>query len=216
MRKMLIVLLLAVIPMEGMAQWDTASHIRRQPLGGFVAGTALVAGGSLFTFVPDMKSVAVDLRNAVQADNHKKLHFDDYIQYLPTAAPLSLKLLGLESQHEWKRMALLEGGSYLLGYIVLESAKHGFDVLRPDGRAYNSFPSGHSFMAFTGAEVVRREYGEEYPWIAVAGYMVAVLVAGMRVYNDRHWVGDIMAGAGLGVLSASTVYWVNEKLKVEN
>lgn len=213
MRKVLIVLLLAVVPFEGMAQWDTAAHIHRHPLGGFVASTTLIAGGSLFTFVPDLKAVAVDLRNTVQADNHQKLHFDDYIQYLPTAAPLSLKLLGLESQHDWKRMALLEGGSYLLGYIILEGAKHGFGVLRPDGRAYNSFPSGHSFMAFTGAEVIRREYGEEYPWIAVAGYMVAILVAGMCVYNDRHWVGDIMAGAGLGVLSASAVYWIEDRIE---
>ena len=63
-------------------------------------------------------------------------------------------------------------------------------------------------MAFTGAEVVRREYGEEYPWIAVA-----ILVAGMRVYNDRHWVGDIMAGAGLGVLSASAVYWIEDRIE---
>ena len=71
----------------------------------------------------------------------------------------------------------------------------------------NSFPSGHTFTAFTGAEILRREYGEEYPWIAVAGYAVAVTVAAMRVYNNRHWLGDVCAGAGLGILSVTLAYW---------
>lgn len=213
MRRLLIVLLLVVVPIEGMAQWDTVAHRRSESIGGAIAGTTLIASGSLFTFVPEIKAVAVDFRNAVQSDNHPQLHFDDYIQYLPGAMPLTLKAIGLESKHDWKRLVLLEGGSYLLGFTLLESAKHGFDVLRPDGRAYNSFPSGHSFMAFTGAEVIRREYGDDYPWIAVAGYLVATVVAGMRIYNDRHWLGDIMAGAGLGVLSTSAVYWINDLLE---
>lgn len=62
-------------------------------------------------------------------------------------------------------------------------------------------------MAFTGAELLRREYGKEYPWVAVAGYAVAVLVGAMRVYNNRHWVGDVLAGAGIGIASVTLVYW---------
>ena len=81
-------------------------------------------------------------------------------------------------------------------------------VLRPDGSACNSFPSGHTFVAFTGAEIIRREYGKEYPWIAVAGYTVAVLVGAMRIYNNRHWAGDVLAGAGLGMLSVTLTYWI--------
>ena len=56
-------------------------------------------------------------------------------------------------------------------------------------------------------EILRREYGEEYPWIAVAGYAVAVTVAAMRIYNNRHWLGDVCAGAGLGILSVTLTYW---------
>ena len=73
----------------------------------------------------------------------------------------------------------------------------------------NSFPSGHTYIAFVGAETLRKEYGEEYPWLAVAGYAVATLVGTMRIYNDRHWAGDVLAGAGLGILSVNITYWIS-------
>ena len=103
---------------------------------------------------------------------------------------------------------MLEGGSYLLGIGWLNAFKYGIGIERPDNSTKNSFPSGHTFTAFTGAEVLRREYGEEYPWIAVAGYTVATIVGMMRIYNNRHWAGDVLAGAGLGILSTTLVYWV--------
>ena len=29
-----------------------------------------------------------------------------------------------------------------------------------------------------------------------------------RVFNDKHWVGDIVAGAGIGILSTEIAYWL--------
>ena len=171
-----------------------------------VAGGTLLAAGAVMTFVPEAKALAVDLRDAVQSDGHGRLMFDDYMQYLPALTPPVLNICGLKSKHSLRKMVLLEGASYLLGAAALNAAKYGFGVQRPDGRSYNSFPSGHTFTAFTGAELLRREYGEEYPWVAVAGYAVATLVGAMRVYNNRHWAGDVLAGAGLGILSVGVVY----------
>ena len=106
-----------------------------------------------------------------------------------------------------KKLLLLEGGSYLLGSGWLNAFKYGFAKERPDNSAHNSFPSGHTFTAFVGAEIIRREFGKEYPWLAVAGYTVATLVGLMRIHNNRHWAGDVLAGAGLGILSTTLVYW---------
>ena len=44
----------------------------------------------------------------------------------------------------------------------------------------------------------------------MAGYAVATTVAIMRIYNNRHWLGDVCAGAGLGILSVTLVYWTLE------
>ena len=68
-----------------------------------------------------------------------------------------------------------------------------------------SFPSGHTATAFTGAELVRSEYGLG---IGIAAYGVAAGVALLRLYNERHWVGDVLFGAGIGILSARIGYWM--------
>ena len=201
-------LLFVALPNIGSAQWDTTGlRLSRISVGPAITSTALMATGSLLTFSPSVHTVAEAVRDEVANLDPQRLYFDDYMQYLTAAAPLTLKLCGLNSRHTMGRMALLEGGSYLLGAGWLNAFKYGMGVLRPDNSAFNSFPSGHTFVAFTGAELLRREYGEEYPWIAVAGYTVATAVALMRVYNNRHWVGDVLAGAGLGIMSVTLVYW---------
>ena len=60
-------------------------------------------------------------------------------------------------------------------------------------------------FSFTGAELVRMEYG--WGWGAGA-YAVATAVAAMRWYNDRHWLNDVIGGAGFGILAANIAYWV--------
>ena len=182
---------------------DILNH-RWMPLMGCI----LASEGTLFSVIPEMHHTSIRVRDAVQSDGHARLHFDDYFQYLPLATPFALELCGVKSQSGFKRMTCLTAGSVLLGMTVLEAAKFGFHKQRPDGHGYTSFPSGHTYFAFNGAEVLRREYGREYPAIAVAGYAAAVLVGCMRVYNNRHWVSDVVAGAGLGVLSVSATYWL--------
>ena len=170
--------------------------------------TGLIGLGLLAAYQPDVNSWAVALRDEVTFYDPPRLEFDNYLQYLPAVTPVVLNLCGFEGRHDMKKLLLLEGGSYLLGSGWLNAFKYGFALKRPDYSANNSFPSGHTFTAFVGAEIIRREYGKEHPWLAVAAYSVATLVGIMRVYNNRHWAGDVLAGAGLGILSTSLVYWV--------
>jgi membrane-associated phospholipid phosphatase len=30
--------------------------------------------------------------------------------------------------------------------------------------------------------------------------------------NNEHWMSDVLAGAGIGILSVNTVYWLHDKL----
>ena len=208
MKPLLTLLLLFLMALPTYAQWDTAGiRLNSIKIGPAATGVGLAADGSALTFVPSVNNMQVTLRDNVVIADMPKLHLDDYVQYTNAIAPLALNICGVKSRHSSGRLALLEGGSYLLGAGWLNAFKYGIEVLRPDNSSYNSFPSGHTFVAFTGAEILRREYGEEYPWIAVAGYTVAIIVGAMRVYNNRHWAGDVLAGAGLGILSVTLVYW---------
>ena len=78
---------------------------------------------------------------------------------------------------------------------------------RPDGSNRQSFPSGHTATAFVAAEFLHQEYGDKSVWISIGGYGMASLVGIARIYNNKHWVSDVLAGAGTGILSAKFVYW---------
>lgn len=178
------------------------------------APAALMAGGAAVASVPTLhEGIDVGLRGWAQGDGHGKATVDDWMQYAPLAAVPALKVCGLQSRHGWKEMCALATGSALLGTAAATGLKYGLKRERPQGGQYNSFPSGHTMTAFVGAELLRREYGEVYPWVAVGGYVVAAGVGAMRIYNDRHWASDVLAGAGLGILSVCVMYWVGPYLR---
>ena len=71
-----------------------------------------------------------------------------------------------------------------------------------------SFPSGHTATVFMGAELVRMEYKDSSPLYGIGAYTIACGVAFLRLYNERHWCNDVLAGAGIGILSARIGYWL--------
>jgi membrane-associated phospholipid phosphatase len=63
------------------------------------------------------------------------------------------------------------------------------------------------------AEFLHQEYGDKSLWISAAGYGMATLVGVSRVYRNRHWVSDVVAGAGVGILSTKIIYWLYPSIK---
>lgn len=66
-----------------------------------------------------------------------------------------------------------------------------------DGFHHNSFPSGHTSVAFAAATVLSGFYHEK-TWVGITAFSLAGLVALSRNYDDKHWASDIVAGAALG------------------
>jgi membrane-associated phospholipid phosphatase len=66
-----------------------------------------------------------------------------------------------------------------------------------------SFPSGHTCLAFATAASL----GICVPRWRFVFYPLAAVVAAERVAENAHYVSDVVAGAGLGTLSAYLVYW---------
>jgi membrane-associated phospholipid phosphatase len=137
---------------------------------------------------------------------------DDVLEHVPMASLLVLKASGVNSQHDWPQFLLTAGASYVLTAGITKGLKWTVDEWRPDNSDTNSFPSGHTAMAFSGATVLRHEYGEVSPWITVAGYSVATFVAVDRVAKKRHHWYDVTAGAAIGVAATEASYWLSEKL----
>ena len=161
-----------------------------------VAGFSVKSGDEAFRglregFLPDFRSPV-----------------DDYLQYLPAAVMLGLKAGGVESRSSWGRMLVSDAFSVLLMSGVVNGLKYGLQELRPDVSNRRSFPSGHTATAFMTATMLVNEYGHKSPWVGVGAYTVASATGLMRVANNKHWISDVLAGAGIGILSTELGYYL--------
>lgn len=149
-----------------------------------------------------------ETKDELQEHSHFRIGVDDFSQYAPLAAAYGLRLCGIKGLHDYVDLTIISGTAYLLTSLSVYGVKTITRVERPDGSTRNSFPSGHTATAFAGAEILRREYWKVSPWIGVAGYAVAAGTGFLRMYNNRHWLTDVVAGAGFGILSAQAAYWL--------
>lgn len=75
---------------------------------------------------------------------------------------------------------------------------------------WQSFPSGHTMVAFSLATAISEEVGN--PWVGGLAYGTAAMVGWSRVNDNRHWSSDVVAGAILGtVVSRSTIRWLHRR-----
>lgn len=131
---------------------------------------------------------------------------DDYLQYLPLAGYLTIGFIPqAKAKHAFKERLVVGATAFVAMTAITQGAKYAFRERRPDSDARNSFPSGHTATAFLGAELTRIEYGTG---CAIGSYLVATGIGVMRLYNNRHWFNDVIAGAGIGILSAHIGYWM--------
>ena len=182
---------------------DRSTQFRPQQL---VLPTALIAVGWWGVENGWMHKVRNDVRDGMRdlRGNHY-WHADDYLQYAPVGAYLLLDYAGVKARHPL-RERLAAGVTATAVYAALTNGmKHTIREKRPDSQSRNSFPSGHTGTAFMGAELVRSEYGTA---AGIGAYAFATGIAFLRLYNDRHWLNDVIGGAGVGILSARVAYWL--------
>ncbi len=141
-----------------------------------------------------------------------KARYDDYLQYAPAATVYGLKLSGVKGRNNPGRATLSYGTSLAIMGILVNSIKYTAKVERPDGSNNNSFPSGHTAMAFTNASFLHKEYGMVNPGYSIGGFGAAALTGLGRNLNNRHWIPDVLAGAGIGIISTELGYFFIDKI----
>jgi membrane-associated phospholipid phosphatase len=169
---------------------------------------SLITAGALCIPLPPLRTLNQTIKYDMNRLRHgRPFHADDYLQYLPVGGYFGLGALGVRAKHTFTDRLVIGATAYIGMSMMVNGLKYSVRNMRPDGTARNSFPSGHTATAFCGAELIRMEYGKTYGWIA---YAVATSVGILRVYNGRHWAKDVLAGAGIGILSArigSVLHW---------
>jgi membrane-associated phospholipid phosphatase len=131
---------------------------------------------------------------------------DDYIQYVPIVAVYGLNALGVTGKNDFaNRTAILIKSEIIMAAMTF-SLKKITAVPRPDTGEPTSFPSGHTAQVFAAATFMAKEYGSRSVWYSIGAYSVATGIGVMRVLNNRHWVSDVLVGAGIGIFSTNLVY----------
>ena len=106
------------------------------------------------------------------------------------------------------QMLASDAFSALLMGSVVYSLKQTTHVMRPDGSNDHSFPSGHTATAFMTATMLTKEYGHKSPWVGIGAYAIAATTGLMRMANNKHWLSDVLTGAGIGILSTELGYYL--------
>ena len=97
------------------------------------------------------------------------------------------------------------GADLVRAQIITAGITRGIKVAanrqRPDGSKY-SFPSGHAASSFATATVLERHFGWK---VGLPAYGLAAYVAGSRLSENRHYLSDVIFGAGIGIVSGRAV-----------
>lgn len=142
---------------------------------------------------------------------------DDYLWAAPAALTFGLSASGVKGKHKLGEQVLLFLVSNAIAGGATQIVKWVAGYPRPDGDGYDAFPSGHTAIAFANASILHEEYGHRSIWYSIGGYTNATAVGGLRLLNNRHWLADVLTGAGIGIGATKGVYlvypWARHKLQ---
>lgn len=191
---------------------DTVQNIRFNYKQLIIPG-ALIGYGFIGLESDWLKGFNSEIKEEVNEHIDRKITIDDFSQFAPAASVYALNAFGVKGKNNLKDRSIIFATSFLIMNVTVFALKDITHVERPDGSAFNSFPSGHTANAFAGAEFLYQEYKDQSIWYGISGYIVATGTGVFRMVNNRHWLTDVAAGAGIGILSTKAAYWLYPYVK---
>jgi len=184
-------------------KWHQSRYVKES-----IVPISLALGSGVIMAIPNAKENVQKRLNWNNQSSPSYINLgDDYLRYAPAVAAYALSTCGLKSKHSFINRSIILTVAYIASDFVVNSTKTITREARPDNRAYNSFPSQHTAVAFIGATFLDHELGYISPWISVGGYVTASFVAYTRVARNAHWVNDVLMGAAVGMIMTHATYW---------
>lgn len=206
MKKLLLLLLMLGTSFATLPAQDTIpAKTHHRILRSLIAPTLLI-GASAFSI--QYRYAIRDQRNKDLPEFHTTA--DNYLQFVPAVAVYGLDAAGISGKNDFANRTILLIKSELLMTIMVQSLKYATKEPRPDGSNAVSFPSGHTAQAFAAATFLHKEYGHLSVWYSIGGYAAASAVGTLRILNNKHWITDVLAGAGIGILSTNLAYLTHQ------
>jgi hypothetical protein len=180
------------------AQPDSIKTENRKFLKQQILPAALITTGSLL----NIGTIKNDIQDIIPNTN---THIEDYLQYVPSGEIFLFDMMGLKHRNSLFDQAKYLAISHLSSGVVVRILKTTTHVQRPYG-GKNSFVSGHTATAFVGATALYLEFKDSEPILAYSGFVFATATGILRMTNDHHWLPDVLAGAGIAILTTNLVY----------
>ena len=162
--------------------------------------------------IKGLKNLNESTRFEISEHQPDHIRLDNYTQFAPGALVYGLNAMGIEGKHNLQDRSIIYGTSLLITTAITFPLKHSVHEERPDLSNKLSFPSGHTAIAFASAQFMFREYKDTNFLLGISGYSIAVFTGIYRMLNNKHWLGDVVAGAGVGILSTELSYWLYPKI----
>ncbi|UYZ59756.1 phosphatase PAP2 family protein [Hymenobacter latericus] len=196
-----------------------AAWVRQRPVvQKFGVPVLLIGTGAIIRNEVELFELEMEIDESVRDGAQRHLYgvrtnIDDYLRHVPAYATLGLSVAGVKGSNKILDQALLLGLIYQVNSGITSHLKRWTQVERPNGQNQRSFPSSHTSTAFATAHFMHKEYGHRSAWYSVGAYAMATSTAALRVAKDNHWTSDVVAGAGVGILSTELAYWAYPALK---
>jgi len=210
-RHALVFILILTHGLPALAQKQDSVHYKKL-VPQIVTPVTLISAGIIVNNSQLEKNLQENIRSNVGEQFNSDI--DDYLQYAPIAELYIADIIGVKGRNHWFDQTKYLLISNLISSGITHGLKHITLKARPNGAPY-SFPSGHTTFAFTNATVLFNEFQETSPLLAFSGYALAVTTGTYRMLNNKHWLSDVLAGAGIGILVTEIVYYL-EPLKAFN
>ncbi len=137
------------------------------------------------------------------------------------AIPVTTFIIGeVKKDAKTKVQAYEQIGSIAISAIIAEALKKGINRERPYQKysgiypyqyeTGESFPSGHTTIAFATATTISLQYKKWY--VVVPAYVWAASCGYSRLYLGEHYTTDVLAGAAIGTGSAFVSHWLTKKI----
>lgn len=173
-----------------------------------------------------------DVSRVNQLDRLFMMPYSKTIDYTSTVltctAILTPALLLTTGKKEWLTIGTMYAESLMFSWGIKEMMKNGISRYRPymyessfpadkveNGDCMQSFPSGHTTLAFTGAAFttfVFCRYYPDSPWtipVIAGSYTLAAATAALRIAGGNHYLTDVLTGAAVGTVSGLLIPWLH-------
>ncbi len=202
MLKYILIYLAVFFTIQIAASQDTTIVKRKIDITGYFLGAGLITTG----IIVNKDQTKRDFRDWVRKRTDvKQSSLDDILQHTPVfmlyLGDLATKKSGQEVARQTRHLLVSQG----MTLATVWALKSAVNATRPNGGP-RSFPSGHTAYAMAGANVLYHSFKDDNLWLAYSGYLPAIVTGVYRILKDKHWISDVLTGAGIGILFSHFSY----------